>query len=253
MKFTIVSLFPEILDGFFGTSIMAKSIAKGLVEYQSVQIRDFATDKHKTCDDSPYGGGAGMVLKPEPLAAALDSVRARKKRVLYMSPGGRRFDQALAGVLAKEKELVIICGRYEGIDQRIIDEYVDDEVSVGDYVLSSGETAALVVVDAVYRLLDGVINGESLEEESHASGLLEYPHYTRPEVFRQRGIPKVLLSGHHADIRRWRLERSVLKTMKNRPDLLAALAPDHPAHPAMRELLSRLENPGGYDGSDQVD
>lgn len=251
MKFTILTLFPEILDGFFTNSIMAKSIAKGLIEYQPVQIRDFAIDKHRTCDDAPYGGGAGMVLKPEPLAAALDSVKAKKKRVLYMSPAGRRFNQELAGVLAKEDELVILCGRYEGVDQRIIDEYVDDEVSVGDYVLSSGETAALIVVDAIYRLLDGVINGESLAEESHAAGLLEYPHYTRPEVFRRRGIPKVLLSGHHAEIRKWRMEQSLVKTIKNRPDLLAGLAPDHPAHTAMRNLLSRLENPGGYDGSDQ--
>jgi len=250
MKFTVLSLFPEILDSFFQTSIMAKSIDRGLIEYQAVQIRDFAFDKHKTCDDSPYGGGAGMVLKPEPLAQALDSVGAKRKHVLYMSPGGRLLNQSYAEVLAKHKELVIICGRYEGIDQRIIDEYVDEEVSIGDYVLSSGETAALVLVDAIYRLLDGVINSDSLLEESHSGGLLEYPQYTRPEVFRSYTVPGVLLSGNHADIRRWRLERSLLKTLRNRPELLQALGQESEERTVLQELLLRLENHGGNYGSD---
>ena len=150
-----------------------------------MNIRDFALDKHKTCDDIPYGGGAGMVLKPEPLARALDSVGAGRKRTLYPTPSGRLFNQPTARELAKEDELVFICGRYEGIDQRIIDEYVDDEISVGDYVLSSGEIASLVIIDAVYRLREGVIKARSLEEESFSEGFfLEYPQYTRPEVFR---------------------------------------------------------------------
>jgi tRNA (guanine37-N1)-methyltransferase len=222
MKFTVLSLFPEILEGFFQSSIMKKSIDKGLVQYEFVNIRDFALDKHKTCDDAPYGGGAGMVLKPDPLARALDSVGAQNKRTLYPSPSGRLFHQEMAYDLAKEQELVIICGRYEGIDQRIIDQYVDDEISIGDYVISSGEIASLVVIDGIYRLLEGVITAESLEEESFSGlPLLEYPHYTRPEVFRDKRVPDVLLSGHHKNIEGWRMAKRMEKTEKNRPDLWA--------------------------------
>lgn len=221
MKFTILSLFPEILEGFFQASIMKKSVEKGLVDYQLIDIRDFAFDKHKTCDDSPYGGGAGMVLKPEPLALALDSVGAANKRTLYPSPSGRLFRQAMARELSKEEELVFICGRYEGIDQRIIDEYVDDEISIGDYVISSGEIASLVIVDSIYRLCEGVITAESLEEESFSQGfMLEYPHYTRPEVFRGQAVPEVLLSGHHKNIVDWRRLMGLEKTKRLRPDLI---------------------------------
>jgi len=221
MKFIILSLFPEILQGFFDSSIMAKAVVRGTVEYELVNIRDYAFDKHRTCDDAPYGGGAGMVMKPEPVALALDAVGAQDKRTVYMTPSGRLFNQNAAEELASEKEIVILCGRYEGVDQRIIDAYIDSEISIGDYVLSSGETASLVVVDAVYRLLDGVINSESLEEESFSKGLLEYPHYTRPETFRGMKVPDVLLSGHHANIVRWRQKKSLEKTIKNRPELLA--------------------------------
>lgn len=222
LKFTVLSLFPEIVDGFFQTSLMKKAVERGLIEVQLVQIRDFAENKHKTCDDIPYGGGAGMVLKPEPLAKALDSVGAGQKRTLYPTPSGRLFDQATAQELAKEDELVFICGRYEGIDQRIIDEYVDDELSIGDYVLSSGEISSLVIIDAVYRLREGVIKARSLEEESFSEGfLLEYPQYTRPEVFRDRPVPEVLLSGHHKNIEAWRREQSIDKTKRLRPDLWA--------------------------------
>jgi len=221
LKFTVLSLFPEILDGYFQSSLMKKAVERGLIEIEFVNIRDFALDKHKTCDDIPYGGGAGMVLKPEPLARALDSVGAGRKRTLYPTPSGRLFDQPSAREFAKEDELVFICGRYEGIDQRIIDEFVDDEVSIGDYVLSSGEIATLVIIDAVYRLREGVIKARSLEEESFSDGfLLEYPQYTRPEVFRDRAVPEVLLSGHHKNIADWRRERSVEKTKRLRPDLL---------------------------------
>ncbi len=226
MKFTVLSLFPEILDGFFQSSLMKKAVERGLIDVQFVNIRDFATDKHKTCDDIPYGGGAGMVLKPEPLAAALDSVGAGQKRTLYPTPSGRLFNQAAATGLAAEEELVFICGRYEGIDQRIIDEYVDDEISIGDYVLSSGEIASLVIIDAVYRLREGVIKARSLEEESFSDGLLEYPQYTRPEVFRDRKVPEVLLSGHHKNIEVWRRQQSVEKTKRLRPDLLGPPASD---------------------------
>ena len=224
MKFTILTLFPEIVEGYFKSSIMAKAVEKGIITYQVVDIRSFCLDKYKSCDDYPYGGGAGMVMKTEPLARALDSVNASSIRTIYPSPSGKLFSQKYASALAEEDELVFICGRYEGIDQRIIDSYVDDEICIGDYVISSGEIASLVIVDAVYRLFDGVISRESLEEESFSNGLLEYPQYTRPEVFRGMRVPDVLLSGHHKNIRDWRLMKSLEKTKMNRPDLLG---PEH--------------------------
>jgi tRNA (guanine37-N1)-methyltransferase len=263
MKYTVLTLFPEIIDAFFATSIMAKAIQRGIIEYQAVNIRDFAFDKHKTCDDAPYGGGPGMLMLPEPLCRALEAVGVRKKaidwgvaangevgdrsgccgggpdnegggsekrhgnrpplhgkRVIYLSPSGRPFDQALAKELAAETELFLVCGRYEGIDQRVIDMYIDEEVSVGDYVLSSGEVAALSLIDATYRLVDKVITAESLDEESFSGGLLEYPQYTRPEIYDTMQVPEILLSGHHENIRRWRLEKRIEKTLRNRPDLI---------------------------------
>jgi tRNA (guanine37-N1)-methyltransferase len=225
MKYTALSLFPEIIDAYFASSIMAKAVARGIVGYRSVNIRDFALDKHRSCDDAPYGGGAGMLLLPEPLGRALESVGAVSRgqgpgRVLCLSPGGRPFTQDLAKELAREEELILLCGRYEGIDQRIIDLYVDDEISVGDYVLSSGEVAALALIDATYRLVDSVITAESLEEESFSGFLLEYPQYTRPEIYGTLQVPEALLSGHHENIRRWRLKKRVEKTLALRPDLI---------------------------------
>jgi len=225
MKYTVLTLFPEITDAFFANSIMAKAIKQGIIEYKAVNIRDFAFDKHKTCDDAPYGGGPGMLMLPEPLDLALKSVLSasdscQKPRVIYLSPSGRLFNQEKAHELAAERELILICGRYEGIDQRIIDRYVDDEISIGDYVLSSGETAALAVIDATYRLVDNVICADSLSEESFSGGLLEYPQFTRPEVFDTMKVPEVLMSGHHEQIRLWRLEKRVEKTLKQRPDLI---------------------------------
>ena len=220
MKVTVLTLFPKIVRGFFESSVMAKAVDRGLISYELVDFRDYATDKHRSCDDAPYGGGAGMVLKPEPIAAALNRLNLKESRVIYPSPSGKLFDQAKARDLAREDSLIILCGRYEGVDQRVIDAYIDDEISIGDYVISSGEVASLVLIDAVYRLLDGVINQKSLEEESFEKGILEYPHYTRPEVCKGRGVPEVLLSGHHENIRKWRLQKGLEKTMKNRPDLL---------------------------------
>ena len=220
MKFEILTLFPEIIDSFFTSSIMAKAVNKGIIDYSLVNIRDFAHDRHKTCDDAPYGGGAGMVLKPEPLSAALDFVDGRRKRVIYPSPSGTAFNQEQALRLSQYDELVFICGRYEGIDQRIIDLYVDEEISIGDYVISSGEISTLVIIDAVYRLLEGVISGESLMEESFTDGLLEYPHYTRPFNFQGLTVPDVLISGHHAKIGKWRKDERIKKTRKNRPDII---------------------------------
>ncbi|MDR0312934.1 MAG: tRNA (guanosine(37)-N1)-methyltransferase TrmD [Treponema sp.] len=223
MKYTVLSLFPEIINTYFSSSIMAKAVTRGIVDYSSINIRDYALDKHKTCDDAPYGGGPGMLMLAEPLARALEAVGVKKgvsHHVIYLSPSGRVFDQKLAGELAAKEELVLICGRYEGIDQRIIDMFVDEEISVGDYVLSSGEAAALVLIDATYRLVEQVITPESLNEESFTQGLLEYPQYTRPEIFDMMKVPDVLLSGHHANIRRWRLEKQVEKTLALRPDLI---------------------------------
>lgn len=219
MKFTILTLFPEIVESFFQNSIMEKAVEKNLIEYKVINFRDFAHDRHRTCDDAPYGGGAGMVIKPEPLGEALDSIAALGKRVIFPTPSGRTFNQKYAADLAGEKELVFICGRYEGIDQRIIDTYVQDEITIGDYVLSSGEISSLVIIDAVYRLIEGVINEASLEEESFADGLLEYPHYTRPEEYKGLKVPDILLSGHHAKIAEWRHKKRLEKTEKHRPDL----------------------------------
>jgi len=245
IKFTVLSLFPEIIAGFLDSSIMAKARARELVQTQLVNIRDFAQDKHHKCDDIIYGGGAGMLMLPEPLSLALESVEAPKKRVIYVSPAGRPFTQKLAQELANEKELVIICGRYEGIDQRVIDKYVDDEISIGDYVLSSGEVASLVIIDAVYRLVEGVISGESLEEESFSDGLLEYPQYTRPEIYDTMRVPEILLSGHHANIARWRLKKRLEKTLVMRPDLIVKESLSKEA----RALLDELASEGGSNGS----
>jgi tRNA (guanine37-N1)-methyltransferase len=231
VKYTVLSLFPEIIDAFVQSSIMAKAIDRGLVEYMSINIRDFAFDKHRACDDAPYGGGAGMLMLAEPLGRALESVGVRNrfeaqtapapgKRVVYLSPSGRCFTQNLAKELAAETELVLLCGRYEGIDQRIIDAYIDEEISIGDYVLSSGEAAAVVVIDATYRLVEQVISPSSLEEESFADGLLEYPQWTRPEIYGTLKVPEILLSGHHENIRRWRLRKRVEKTLMVRDDLI---------------------------------
>jgi tRNA (guanine37-N1)-methyltransferase len=231
MKYTVLSLFPEITDAYFASSIMAKAVSRGIVAYRGVNIRDFAPDKHRTCDDAPYGGGAGMLMLAEPLGRALEFAGAGRSaspageagpppRVIYLSPSGRPFTQDLAQELAREEELILLCGRYEGIDQRIIDLYVDEEISLGDYVLSSGEAAALALIDATYRLVDRVINPASLTEESFSGGLLEYPQYTRPEEYAMLKVPEVLLSGHHENIRRWRLRKQVEKTLALRPDLI---------------------------------
>ena len=220
MKFTVLTLFPEIPRAFFESSIMAKAVEKGIIAYDLVNIRDFAHDRHHTCDDAPYGGGAGQLLLPEPLGQALDSVQAYKKHVIYVTPSGKPFTQKKAVQLSQKDEIVLVCGRYEGIDQRIIDMYVDEEISIGDYVMSSGEVAATVIVDAVYRLVDGVITSESLNEESFSDNLLEYPQYTRPEVYKGLEVPSVLTGGNHEEIRKWRLKKSLQKTLMNRPDLI---------------------------------
>lgn len=217
MKFSVLTLFPQILQPFFESSIFRRAEEKGLISHELVNIRDFAEGERKNCDDVPYGGGPGMVLKPEPVGKALDRILRPESFVIYPSPSGKIFKQETAERLSRKEHLIFLCGRYEGLDQRIIDYYVHEEISLGDYVLSSGETAVLTLIDAVYRLREGVLNADSLKEESHTrDGLLEYPHYTRPSVFKGLPVPEILLSGHHRAIQDWRREKSIEKTRKNR-------------------------------------
>ena len=245
MKFTVLTLFPQIPQAFFENSIMAKAVEKGIIAYDLVNIRDFATDKHHTCDDSPYGGGAGQLMMTEPLGRALDSVKASRKHVIYVTPSGKQFTQSKALELSRKDELVIVCGRYEGIDQRIIDYYVDDEISIGDYVMSSGEVSATVIIDTVYRLIDGVISSESLDEESYSDGLLEYPQYTRPPVYKDMEVPDVLLSGNHEKIRKWRLKKCLEKTLANRPDLIAQARLKGQLTSEAEQMIEEITNQAG--------
>ncbi|GFI61302.1 tRNA (guanine-N(1)-)-methyltransferase [Clostridiales bacterium] len=222
-NFYVLTLFPEMVEGSLSHSIIGRAIKETVISVKAINIRDFSKDKHKHVDDYPYGGGAGMVMQPEPIYDAYRSIKGVfNSRVLYMSPQGKRFDQKMAEELAREESLVFLCGHYEGIDERIIDEIVTDEVSIGDFVLTGGELAAIMIIDAISRLVPGVLNKEeSYENESFSGGLLEYPQYTRPPEFMGRRVPDVLLSGHHANIDKWRREQSIIRTYKKRPDMLA--------------------------------
>lgn len=220
MKISILTLFPNMFDGFIETSIIKKAILKEKVEVELIDMREFTQDKHNRVDDYPYGGGAGLVMLVQPVVDAIKSVRTKDSLVVMMTPQGRTFNQNIAYDLASDIEhLVLVCGHYEGFDERIRD-YVDLEVSIGDYVLTGGELAAMVISDAVIRLIDGVITKESHEDDSFSNGLLEYPQYTKPRVFEGKEVPEVLLSGHHENIRKFRLEKSLEKTYKYRQDLL---------------------------------
>lgn len=224
MNFHVLTLFPDMIRDGFQTSITGRAMEKGLLSMEAVNIRDFSVNKHNRVDDYPYGGGAGMVMQAEPVYLAYESVASRigkKPRVLYMSPQGKVFNQRMAEELAQEEELIFLCGHYEGIDERVLEEIVTDEISIGDYVLTGGELPALVVMDAVSRLLDGVLhNEESAEFDSFHDNLLEYPQYSRPEEWRGKKVPPILLSGHHVNVEKWRREQSLLRTRERRPDLL---------------------------------
>lgn len=224
MQIDVLTIFPEFFD-VLNQGILGRAIGEGKFSVQAVNIRDFSKDKHKKTDDTPYGGGAGMLMTPDPIVSAVESVDARRKAYrIYMSPRGKTLNQDMVERLAKEDRLLILCGDYEGVDQRAIDLCIDEEVSIGDYVLTGGELPALVLINAVARYIDGVLgSSESTSEESFSNGLLEYPQYTRPEVYRGLGVPKVLLGGNHKDIEKWRVEKSLEITMKNRPDLLLKL------------------------------
>jgi tRNA (guanine37-N1)-methyltransferase len=223
MIIDILTLFPGMVEDPLRESILGKAIEREFVEIRLINIRDFATDRHRTADDRPFGGGSGMVMKPEPLVAAIRSVRTAdpEVKVILLSPQGRTFSQSIAWDLSQQQHICLVCGRYEGVDERVRLHYVDDEISIGDYVLTGGELPALVVLDAVVRLVSGVLgNSESTSEESFVEGLLEYPHFTRPEVFEGHRVPELLLSGNHGAIRRWRRQQSLLRTWQRRPDLL---------------------------------
>ena len=219
MKFDVLTLFPEMFNSL-KESIIGRAVENNLIEINLTNIRDFSKDKHKKVDDTPYGGGAGMVIRPDVVYDAYTSLKDENAKVIYMSPKGTVLNQEKVKSLAKENHLIILCGHYEGIDQRVLDEIVDEEISIGDYVLTGGEIPAMVLIDSVSRYVEGVLNEESTSEESFSEGLLEYPQYTRPEEFRGKRVPDVLISGNHENIRNWRKEQSLMITKKNRPDLL---------------------------------
>ena len=219
MKFDVLTLFPEMFE-ILNQSIIGKAIEKELININLINIRDFSKDKHKKVDDTPYGGGAGMVMKPDVVYDAYQSIKDRNAKVIYMSPQGKPLNQKKVEELSKENHLIILCGHYEGIDQRVLDKIVDEEISIGDYVLTGGEIPAMVLIDSVSRYVEGVLKEDSIKEESFSNGLLEYPQYTRPEVFEGMKVPEVLLSGHHENIEKWRKEKSLEMTKKKRPDIL---------------------------------
>ncbi|MDF2987815.1 MAG: tRNA (guanine-N1)-methyltransferase [Eubacterium sp.] len=223
MKFDVLTLFPETFDLVMKESIMGRAQEKGLIEVNAINIRDYTKDKHRKVDDYPFGGGNGMVMMCQPVFdahRALTEGLEVKPKVIYMSPQGRVLTQKMAVELSCEKHIILLCGHYEGIDERIIDELVDEEISIGDYVLTGGELPAMVLIDCISRLIPGVLSNEgSFSEESHFNGLLEYPQYTRPAEYEGRPVPEILLSGHHANIRKWRTQQSLERTGRKRPDL----------------------------------
>lgn len=219
MRFDILTLFPEMFEPL-KESVIGRAVKKGVIEINVTDIRDYTEDKHKKCDDTPFGGGAGMVMLAQPIASAINAVDPdHKAKRIFVSPRGETLKQKKVESLAKEERILILCGHYEGVDQRVVDLFIDEEISVGDYVLTGGEIPAMTIVDAVSRYVDGVINGESLSSESFSDGLLEYPQYTRPQEFMGLKVPEVLLSGNHGEIDKWRKERAEEITAKNRPDL----------------------------------
>jgi tRNA (guanine37-N1)-methyltransferase len=222
MKVDVLTLFPEMFAGPLDVSIVRRARENGLLDLRIINLREFTHDRHQTVDDRPFGGGPGMVLKPEPIFEAVEKLASEKTRVILTSPAGRVFDQALAQELVRCEHLLFICGSYEGVDERVRETLVDDEISIGDYVLTNGGLAAMVIIDAVTRLIPGALgDDESAAQESFSHGLLEGPHYTRPAEFRGMKVPDVLLSGHHAEIEKWRQEQAKARTAQRRPDLLS--------------------------------
>ena len=222
MQIDVITIFPEMLDGFLGRSMMRRAAKAGHVTFNCINLRDFTEDKHRTTDDRPFGGGPGMVMKPEPIFSAVESIRTEKSRVILMCPQGKPFTQKRAQALSNEEHLIFVCGHYEGVDERVREALIDEEISIGDYVLTNGVLPAAVVIDAVVRLIPGVLGGEgAAEQESFSEPLLEYPQYTRPPEFRGMKVPDELVSGDHAAIAEWRRRQAEKRTAERRPDLLS--------------------------------
>ena len=244
MKFDIVTIFPRMIDAGLAEGVISRGIAKGVLDIRVHDLRDYTADRHRSVDDVPYGGGPGMVMKPEPVVRAVERIRATRGEpdaVILLSPQGRAFRQAEASRLRALGHIVLLCGRYEGMDERVRELVATEEISIGDYVLSGGELPALVIVDAVSRLVTGVVGDErSVEEDSFSRGLLDYPHYTRPAEFAGQKVPDVLLSGHHADVRRWRRKAALARTLERRPELLAGAALDDEDRVLLEEIRERL-------------
>ncbi|MBF0528426.1 MAG: tRNA (guanosine(37)-N1)-methyltransferase TrmD [Deltaproteobacteria bacterium] len=245
MRFEVLTLFPGLFDSFLRESIMGKALTKGLFEVRLVNVRDYADDRHKTADDRPFGGGPGMVLKPEPLTRVINAVMngrpCGRSRIILLSPAGTRLTQGKIRELSGYDHLVLVCGRYEGIDERVVETLIDEDISIGDYVLSGGELPAMVVMEAVARFIPGVLGKEeSTREETFTNGLLEYPQYTRPRVFEGLEVPETLLSGNHAAIRTWRLKESLRRTLIRRPDLLSKIELTSDQESLLKDILSEL-------------
>ena len=245
MKFDIVTIFPRMVQAGLAEGVVSRGIERGLLDVQVYDLRDYTTDRHRSVDDEPYGGGPGMVMKPEPLARAVEDIRARRGEadtVVLLSPTGRTFTQAEAGRMSRLRHVVLLCGRYEGMDDRVRTGVATEELSIGDYVLSGGEVAALVVVDAIGRLVPGVVgDSRSVEEDSFSRGLLDYPHYTRPAECSGHAVPEVLLSGHHEEVRRWRRKTALRRTFERRPDLLDTAALDDEDRAMVDEIRKEQE------------
>ena len=246
MNYHILTLFPEMVMDGLNTSIIGRAVEKGLISIEAINIRDYSKDKHNHVDDAPYGGGAGMVIQPGPVCDSYEDLCrkiGKRPRVLYMTPQGRTFNQSIAEELAKEEDLVFLCGHYEGIDERALELIVTDYLSVGDYVLTGGELPAMVMIDCISRLVPGVLNNDvSAEIESFHDNLLEYPQYTRPEVYEGKKVPEVLLSGHHKNIETWRRQQSIKRTLERRPDLLADANLSRKEKQYLAELLAEQES-----------
>ena len=245
MNFHVLTLFPEMIMNGLETSILGRAAAKGIVSFEAVNIRDYTLERHGKVDDYPYGGGAGMVMQAEPIYRAYEALVekiGKKPRVIYMTPQGQTFNQSIAEDLAKEADLVVLCGHYEGVDERVLEMIATDYLSAGDYVLTGGELPAMMMIDCISRLVPGVLNNNvSAEFETFHDNLLEYPQYTRPEVFMGKKVPDILLSGHHANVEKWRREQSIIRTLKNRPELLEDAVLSKKEQKFLDELLRQQE------------
>lgn len=250
MDFHVMTLFPDMIMQGLSDSVIGRAVRKGTIGLHAVNIRDYSLDKHKHVDDYPYGGGAGMVMQPEPIYACYQDIVSKmdkKPRVIYMTPQGRVFSQEIAEELSKEESLIFLCGHYEGIDERVLEEIATDFVSIGDYVLTGGELPSMVMMDSISRMVPGVLsNQESGETESFAGNLLEYPQYSRPEVWRGKAVPPVLLSGHHGNVDRWRRDQSLYRTLKSRPDLMEDVVLDKKDRKFLQMVTDQPEMEGEY-------